>query len=116
MPFQLTADRFQCGAILGKSRRREQSFFRFCRQCQPKNQVCRTVSAEDVFCRKAFGLRQLSAQFPAEWVGVAVCFRQCPDDGIFDPLRQAQRTDIRRKIQRIPAKLLPVADPVTAMY
>ena len=109
------ANAFQCGGILGKSGGGDQGPAGLCGPCQPEDQVCRAVAAEDLIRRNSLVPGKLCTQLPAKGVRVAVCRGQGRRDGICHALRQAQRADVGRKIQRIPAKLRPVTGPVAAM-
>ena len=59
---------------------------------------------------------QLCPQSAAEGVRVAVCGGKRGSNGLCHPLRQSQRADIGRKVQRVLSVLRPVTGPVAAMY
>ena len=110
------ADRFQCGGIFRKGGGRDQRLAGALGPHQPEDQVRRAVAAEELFRRNALVCGQLFPQGAAKRVRVAVRRGKGCGDGLGHPLRQAQRADVGRKIQRVAAKLGAVARPVAAMY
>ena len=115
MPFHRAACRFKGGGILGKSGGRYQCSAGLCSQRQPEDEVCRAVAAQQPFGGHSLSHRQFFTQGPAQRVGVAVGRGKRCRNGLCHAFRQAQRTDIGRKIQRVAAKLGAVARPVAAM-
>ena len=116
MPLEGAAHCFQRSGVFGKRRRRQKGFLGLFGQHQPEDQVCRTVAAEDLFCRNALRFGKLRPEFPAKRIRVTVGGRQGRGDGICHPLGQPQRADIGGKIQCIPPELRPVSCPVAAVY
>ena len=116
MPSDGAGCRFQRSGILRKGRGGQQRGAGLCRPHQPENKVCRAVAAEDVLHGHLFVHCQLCPQSAAEGVGVAVCGGKRGGDGSCHPLRQSQRADVCRKIQRVLSVLRPVTCPVAAMY
>ena len=116
MPPNGAARRFQRGGILCKGRGGQQRSTGFCRPHQPEDEVCRAVAAEDALHGHLLVHRQLCPQSAAEGVRVAVGGCKRGSDGLCNPLRQSQRADICRKIQRVLSVLRPVTGPVAAMY
>ena len=116
MPPDGAACRFQRGGILRKGRGGQQGGAGLCRPHQPEDKVCCTVAAQDMRCGHGFVHCQLCPQSAAEGVRVAVCGGKRGGDGLCHPLRQPQRADIGRKVQRVLSVLRPVTGPVAAMY
>ena len=116
MPPDGAACGFQRGGILCKGRGGQQRGAGLCRPHQPEDQVCCAVAAEDVLHGHLLVHCQLCPQSAAEGVRVAVCGGKRGGDGLCHPLRQPQRADIGRKVQRVLSVLRPVTGPVAAMY
>ena len=116
MPPDGAAHRFQRGSILCKGRGGQQRGMGLCRPHQPENEVCRAVAAEDVLHGHLLVHCQLCPQSAAERVGVAVGGGKRGSNGLCHPLRQSQRADVCRKVQRVLSVLRPVTGPVAAMY
>ena len=107
--------RFQRGGVLGKGGGQHQRLPGLGGHHKPEDEVGCAVAAEDVGGGHALGRFQRRTQGAAEGVRVAVCRRERRHDGVGHPLRQAQRADVGRKIQRVVPESFAVAHPVTAM-
>jgi len=116
MPPDGAVCRFQRGGVLRKGRGGQQGGAGLCRPHQPENQVCRAVAAENVLHGHLLAHCQLCPQSAAEGVRIAVCGGKRGSNGLCHPLRQSQRADIGRKVQRVLSVLRPVTGPVAAMY
>ena len=115
MPLHRAAHGFKGCGIFGKGRGCHQCGAGLCGQHQPEDQVCCAVAAQKAFGGHILGHSQLCPQGAAQRVGVAVSSGKGRRNGLCHPIRQAQRADIGRKIQRIAAELGTVARPVAAM-
>ena len=101
--------------IFAESRRRNQRPARPQDTADPPDQVCRTVSADDIICRNTVMHGKTLPQQPAFRIRIAGSIFQRADGGVARAARQPERADIRRKVQRHCSVLFPVSGPVAAV-
>ena len=115
MPLHRAARRFQRGGVFRKGGGRHQSRAGLFGQHQPEDEVCRAIAAQQPPGWHILRKGKLCPQIAAQRVGVAVGGGQRSRNGFCHSLRQAERADVGRKIQRVAAVCGAVARPVAAV-
>ena len=82
----------------------------------PKNQIRRTVSTDDLFRWDALIRRKRCTQFPAKWVWILRTLLQRIRRRADSPRRHPHRVDVRRKIERFLFHFLTRGIYVAAVY
>ena len=105
----------KCLFVLSEIRRCEQRFLRAQYPADSEDQIRGAVSADDLCRRDAVPFSQPGPKPTAEGIRVPLCILQCLYCRLTYSLRQSQRADICREIQRQKAVFCFISGPVAAV-